>query len=544
MPHNQIPNNQEIMLDSNANLLQYEKHIRLMYKYAILALAGNMKLGSFLKNDDIDLEESGSLFHNNKIVINALKRLGTRQQSLFAIVTVGYSGGKIPVGGLNLFKKDTKIQTQEIDVDEKAMTIALNFAKHYEVIDHINENDRESKMGFRATLFRDIRNNEYVLGIAGTDFPSPNPLTVDWKDIGTDASLTLRKLPKKQYDSMINFYFTLKQNGKIAHNTPIVVVGHSLGGYLAQLFALTYPHITQGLYTYQAPGAKRLWRGIFSFLQSLNIKARDTQTDMREHRKQAYKNLSRANRQEAMNILKDKTFHIHTDKDSNLNNNQWILLNFVQELGTKTPGYLYYINDKDNDFHHPAHCVRALERLNRLLDGIHHGTKTQMNLQDLNLFLRNLYHYSLLHKRGETLSEAIDCVLDDVAYYQNLIESKDIDFLQDMGLEAFVENRQIYIMPLATNDFTNIPLDSLNKLDMGYLRPLVKSQAYRLIAHNNTSLLSLKNISYFLGYNTSTYKIYQNGLDDFSLNAYIERFHLCIEQGETHRVVFKEELLS
>ena len=544
MPHNQIPNNQEIMLDSNANLLQYEKHIRLMYKYAILALAGNMKLGSFLKNDDIDLEESGSLFYNNKIVINALKRLGTRQQSLFAIVTVGYSGGKIPVGGLNLFKKDTKIQTQEIDVDEKAMTIALNFAKNYEVIDHINENDRESKMGFRATLFRDIRNNEYVLGIAGTDAPSPNPLTVDWKDIGTDASLTLRKLPKKQYDSMINFYFTLKQNGKIAHNTPIVVVGHSLGGYLAQLFALTYPHITQGLYTYQAPGAKRLWRGIFSFLQSLNIKARDTQTDMREHRKQAYKNLSRANRQEAMNILKDKTFHIHTDKDSNLNNNQWILLNFVQELGTKTPGYLYYINDKDNDFHHPAHCVRALERLNRLLDGIHHGTKTQMNLQDLNLFLRNLYHYSLLHKRGETLSEAIDCVLDDVAYYQNLIESKDIDFLQDMGLEAFVENRQIYIMPLATNDFINIPLDSLNKLDLGYLRSLVKSQAYRLIAHNNTSLLSLKNISYFLGYNTSTYKIYQNGLDDFSLNACIDRFRLCIEQGETHRVVFKEELHS
>ena len=46
-----------------------------------------------------------------------------------------------------------------------------------------------------------------------------------------------------------------------------------------------------------------------------------------------------------------------------------------------------------------------------------------MNLQDLNLFLRNLYHYALLHKRGETLSEAIDCVLDDVAYYQNLIES-------------------------------------------------------------------------------------------------------------------------
>ena len=190
---------------------------------------------------------------------------------------------------------------------------------------------------------------------------------------------------------------------------------------------------------------------------------------MREHRKQAYINLSKSHRQEAMNILKDKTFHIHTDKDSNLNNNQWILSNFVQELGTKTPGYLYYINDKDNDFHHPAHCVRALERLNRLLDGIHRSTKTQMNLQDLNLFLRNLYHYSLLHKRGETLSEAIDCVLDDVAYYQNLIESKDIDFLQDKGLEPFAENSNF--VDVEMNKEVDIPLfgyDYLNDPNNDY----------------------------------------------------------------------------
>lgn len=543
-----MPTNKPIMLDSN--LLQYETHIRFMYRYAILALAGNVKLTEFMEarkiNDytgvkkDLDIQGNKiqcniekiatclSLLdeHNKKV----LQGLSDPQKMLFlALVRSNKDiGDKIPVGGF------------EFNCD--LMTIALNFAKNYEVIDHINENDRESKMGFRATLFRDIRNNEYILGIAGTDAQNPNPFNIDWKDIGTDASLTLRKLPKKQYDSMINFYFRLKQNGKISHSTPIVAVGHSLGGYLAQLFALTYPHITKGLYTYQAPGAKRLWRGMFSFLQSLNIKARDTQTDMREHRKQAYKNLSRAHRQEAMNILKDKTFHIHTDNDSSLNNNQWILFNFVQELGTKTSGYLYYINDKDNDIHHPAYCVRALERLSRLLDKTHKSAKTQMNLQGLNVFLRNLYHYSLLHKRGESLSEIIDCVLSDIEYYQNLIDSKNINFLQDKGLESFAENQHIYIIPLNATDFTNIPLDSLNKLDIGYLRPLVKSQSYRLVAHDNTSLLNHKNISYFLGYNASTYKIYQNGLDDFSLNAYIDRFCLCIEKGEIHRVIFKEEL--
>ena len=60
MPHNQIPNNQEIMLDSNANLLQYETHIRLMYRYAVLALAGNVKLTYFMKarkrNDYTDVK--------------------------------------------------------------------------------------------------------------------------------------------------------------------------------------------------------------------------------------------------------------------------------------------------------------------------------------------------------------------------------------------------------------------------------------------------------------------------------------------------------
>lgn len=151
--------------------------------------------------------------HNKKV----LQGLSDPQKMLFlALVRSNKDiGDKIPVGGLKIFKKDTK--AQKIYTDKKAMTIALNFAKNYEVIDHINENDRESKMGFRATLFRNIRNNEYILGIAGTDAPSPNPFSIDWKDIGTDASLTLRKLPKKQYDSMINFYFRLKQNGKIAH---------------------------------------------------------------------------------------------------------------------------------------------------------------------------------------------------------------------------------------------------------------------------------------------------------------------------------------
>lgn len=87
-----------------------------------------------------------------------------------------------------------------------------------------------------------------------------------------------------------------------------------------------------------------------------------------------------------------------------------------------------------------------------------------------------------------------------------------------------------------------MPKDSYNKFDIGYLRALIKSQTYRLIAENQNSLLNSKNIAYFLGYNTSTYNIYQNGLDDFSFNAYRDRFHFCIEQGEIQKVIFKEDM--
>lgn len=46
-----MPNNRAIMLDPNKeeNLSQYEAHIRLMYKYAVVALAGNVKLKDFME---------------------------------------------------------------------------------------------------------------------------------------------------------------------------------------------------------------------------------------------------------------------------------------------------------------------------------------------------------------------------------------------------------------------------------------------------------------------------------------------------------------
>lgn len=513
--------NTPIMLDSTDssnqnknNLLQYEAHIKLMYKYSIVSFAGNVRLNDFMearaKNGFDTLvkpfsEENGELEKwekwlgkKYKLIFNKFKNLNESQQALFIALLRPKNeiGDKIPVGGFI---------GQEI--------LALDFAKDYEVINHINEKDKESNGGFRATLFRDVRNSEYILALAGTDFVLNRDF--GFTDIATDGSLLFRKLPKFQYDSMINFYFRLKQNSYITKDTPLVVVGHSLGGYLAQLFALTYPHIIKGLYTYQAPGSKRLWRGLFTLLQSLYIKAKETETNSKQHRKQAYINLSNSHKKEAMRMVENKTFHIHTDNDSNLDNNWWFNVNFVQELGTKTPGYLYYINlgSGTKTDHHPNVCVNGLQRLHNLLQTIHTDTKSQMSLEYLNHFLQNLHNYAALHRRGDSLCEAIECILNDVAYYQAQIDSKDIDFLNKKGLESFIKNKKIYITPIGLDEFKNMPKDSYNKFDIGYLRALIKSQTYRLIAENQNSLLNSKNIAYFLGYNTSTYKIYQNGLD-------------------------------
>ncbi len=58
----------------------------------------------------------------------------------------------------------------------------------------------------------------------------------------------------EQYFDMLLFYEeTLKPLLREKGIARINVIGHSLGGYLAQLFALSYPHSINEVYTYNAP---------------------------------------------------------------------------------------------------------------------------------------------------------------------------------------------------------------------------------------------------------------------------------------------------
>ncbi|EFB7094839.1 DUF2974 domain-containing protein [Campylobacter coli] len=100
---------------------------------------------------------------------------------------------------------------------------ANNFAKRYEIIFH----QPNTPTGFSATLFSDKMKNRFIVGFRGTEGAM---------DIIQDIALSLNANP--QSSALLDF---LKEVKKIvrAYNRPIIFVGHSLGGYLAQV-ALIY----------------------------------------------------------------------------------------------------------------------------------------------------------------------------------------------------------------------------------------------------------------------------------------------------------------
>ena len=100
---------------------------------------------------------------------------------------------------------------------------ANNFAKRYEIIFH----QPNTPTGFSATLFSDKMKNRFIVGFRGTEGAM---------DIIQDIALSLNANP--QSFALLDF---LKEVRKIVqvYNRPTIFVGHSLGGYLAQI-ALIY----------------------------------------------------------------------------------------------------------------------------------------------------------------------------------------------------------------------------------------------------------------------------------------------------------------
>ncbi|MEO6976385.1 MAG: hypothetical protein ABI144_11030 [Gallionella sp.] len=148
-----------------------------------------------------------------------------------------------------------------------------DFAKTYTVVDQYTDSGLSGLTdgsGFSATVFQDNGNPpQYFLAIRGTDFTSI-------ADLNADVNLATGTLASAQLIAMVNFCLRLQAgDGVLAPQltdattrsstgaygigpgislSNLTVTGHSLGGYLGELFEYLFGGGTSQLFTYNAPG--------------------------------------------------------------------------------------------------------------------------------------------------------------------------------------------------------------------------------------------------------------------------------------------------
>jgi Ca2+-binding RTX toxin-like protein len=121
------------------------------------------------------------------------------------------------------------------------------FQKGYTVL---NFWDDTHGTGYSGTLFYNSVECRTILANRGTDGFLTN-------DSAANSSIAAGNVPAEQFRSMVEF-ITFCQASEQIHLGTFDVVGHSLGGCLAQMAKATYNSEVRDVYTYNAPGAQYL----------------------------------------------------------------------------------------------------------------------------------------------------------------------------------------------------------------------------------------------------------------------------------------------
>ena len=123
---------------------------------------------------------------------------------------------------------------------QQANTFALGYTVLSQSVPNAN--------GFSATLLQNNATGQKTLAIRGTD-----DLFDGLTDVVSVALLGTTAL-QSQYQSLKSYYQQLITEGKLGAAETFSVTGHSLGGFLAQSFAVDYADKVSQTYTYNAPG--------------------------------------------------------------------------------------------------------------------------------------------------------------------------------------------------------------------------------------------------------------------------------------------------
>ena len=166
------------------------------------------------------------------------------------------------------FIKTSKTKPPRIFYTQKDLSPRTKlFVNRYELVKHIPN----QKSGFSSSVFYDTAKSNYIIGFRGTEMKGNDFLDDGFMAITSRAIMQISALKSLQSSMVeaINSHSlnlnsvdgedknSLNLNKEQASHGPkdVILSGHSLGGHLAQIYAVTFKDSgVKELYTYNAPG--------------------------------------------------------------------------------------------------------------------------------------------------------------------------------------------------------------------------------------------------------------------------------------------------
>ena len=166
-----------------------------------------------------------------------------------------------------------------------------SFVNRYELLHHVKDT---SIAGYSSSAFYDSKFGNYVIGFRGTELGIKDLVITDgmiaFFGAALDQIVSLKILKDEIYKGITDHMDKAIKSVSVNNNPyspktssytkdiieisspydatchsnyapapPLVVVGHSLGGHLAQVYCSVYPNEVKELYTFNAPGFGGIW---------------------------------------------------------------------------------------------------------------------------------------------------------------------------------------------------------------------------------------------------------------------------------------------